>query len=88
MITQQPIMPRTMYIQQTTNQSFIDMHNHLKSTGIKNNSFFLVLLDPALNGVNPRDPRLSIGMKQRIFRECAYNYWYFIIKNTQKFLNF
>ena len=78
MITQQPVLPRTIYIQNTTNQSFIDMHNHLKATGIKNNSFFLVLLDPMLNGVNPRDPRLSIQMKQRIFRECAYNYWYFI----------
>lgn len=78
MVTQQPVLRRTIYIQNTTNKSFIDMHNVLKSMGITSNNFFLVLLDPSLNGINPRDPRLSLSMKQRIFRECAYNYWYFI----------
>lgn len=62
----------------TQNQSFIDMHLFLKDTGVKNNSFFLVLLDPDLAGVDPRDPRLNRVMKQKILRECITNFWYFI----------
>jgi len=54
------------------------MHYYLKDRGIKNNAFFLALLDPGLAGVNPRDPRLNRMMKQRILRECLFNYWYFI----------
>lgn len=78
MITQQPVARREYWIQNTKNTSFIDVHNQLASNGIKNNSFFLVLLDPALNGIDPRDPRLNLVMKQRILRECYCNYWYFI----------
>ena len=63
---------------ETTNQSFLDMHYYLKDRGANNNAFFLALLDPGLAGVDPRDPRLNKLMKQRILRECLYNYWYFI----------
>ena len=66
------------YDYNTTNQSFLDMHNFLKDVGIKNNSFFLIVLDPDLIGVNPRDPRLNRFMKQKILAECMRNYWYFI----------
>ena len=62
----------------TSNKSFRDMYEFLKDIGIKNNSFFLVLLDPDLVGVNPRDPRLNRMMKTKIFQECMRNYWYFI----------
>lgn len=78
MVTNQVSTVREIYIQNTTNQSFLDVHYSLKSMGITNNAFFLVLFDPGLNGVNPRDPRLNLMMKQRIFRECQFNYWYFI----------
>ena len=54
------------------------MHFYLKSKGIKNNKFFLVLYDSDLAGVNPRDPRLSIVMKQKVLREVCINFWYFI----------
>ena len=54
------------------------MHLFLKDIGIQHNSFFLVLLDPDLAGVNPRDPSLNRLMKQKILRECITNFWYFI----------
>lgn len=62
----------------TTNQSFLDMHYYLKDRGIKNHDFFLVLLDPDLASINPRDPKLNSFMKQKILRECLFNYWYFL----------
>jgi hypothetical protein len=54
------------------------MSYYLKDKGIKNNEFFLVLYDPDLAGVDPRDPRLNSYMKQKVLRECMINYWYFI----------
>lgn len=71
--------PKKIYYHMSTNnKSFLDMHNFLKAKGIQNNKFFLVLLDPDLAGVDPRDPRLNAFMKQKILRECINNYWYFI----------
>ena len=68
-----------VYIQkETSNQSFVDMHNYLKMKGIQNNDFFLALLDSGLAGVDPRDPNLTPNLKARILRECQLNYWYFI----------
>lgn len=70
---------RIVYIhKETTNQSFLDMHNYLKSIGVQNNDFFLALLDPGLAGVDPRDPNLPSYMKARVMQECRLNYWYFI----------
>lgn len=78
-VVQQLVQPRMCYIhKETTNQSFIDMHHYLKQQGIKNNDFFLALLDPGLAGVDPRDPSLSTSMKARIMNECRLNYWYFL----------
>lgn len=79
MINEQIITTRRVYIQmETTNQSFIDMHYYLKRIGLKNNDFFLVLYDSGLAGVDPRDPYLSVQMKQRVLREVMVNYWYFL----------
>jgi len=67
------------YIQENTqNRSFVNMHVILKSKGIKNNAFFLAVLDPVLLRVNPRDENINYDLKQRILRECTYNYWYFL----------
>lgn len=78
-IINQIIKPQVIYThKETTNQSFIDMHNYLKMTGIKNNDFFLALFDSGLAGVDPRDPNLSAEMKGRVLIECQRNYWYFI----------
>lgn len=54
------------------------MHYFLKQKGIQNNKFFLVIYDPDLIGVNPRDPNLNVIMKKKILRECLHNFWYFI----------
>lgn len=71
--------PQTVIIHKsTTNSSFINMHFYLKSKGIQNNDFFLALLDPGLEGIDPRDPNLDINMKVRILNECRMNYWYFL----------
>lgn len=66
------------YHMSTTNQSFLDMHYYLKQTGRQNNKFFLVIYDPDLIGVDPRDPNLNTLMKKKILRECIINFWYFI----------
>lgn len=75
----QPTVQRTVYYQHnTTNKSFIDMHLYLKDKGIRSNEFMLLLLDPDLARINPRDPYLSPQMKSRVLRECMYNPWYFL----------
>lgn len=63
---------------ETTNMSFIEMHNYLKNTGRERNKFFLALCDPDLLGVDPRDPNLSRTMKAKVIREVIVNYWYFL----------
>ena len=71
--------PMQVYYQlETSNKSFLEMHYFLKSQGIQNNKFFLVLYDRDLAGINPRDPNLNETMKAKILRECMINYWYFI----------
>lgn len=54
------------------------MHYYLKRCGRAHNDFFLVLYDPMLAGVDPRDQALSMEMKMRILAECRRNYWYFL----------
>lgn len=71
--------PQQIYLQfNTKNQSFLDMHQYLKAKGIKNNGFMLMLYDPDLAFIDPRDPRLPFDLQQRVFRECMLNYWYFL----------
>jgi hypothetical protein len=75
-VLQQMITPTVIYIhKETSNQSFIDMHNYLKSKGIQNNDFFLALFDRDLAGIDPRDPNLPSHMKARVLKECRINYW-------------
>ena len=81
--TQQPYMVPQQYMHpvyqmSTNNKSFLEMHYFLKSQGIKNNRFMLVLFDPDLAGVDPHDPNLSLMMKQKVLREVSINYWYFL----------
>lgn len=69
---------RPVYQMSTNNKSFLEMHYFLKSQGIKNNKFMLVLFDPDLAGIDPHDPNLSLIMKQKVLREVTINYWYFL----------
>ena len=78
-VQSQLVTPKMFYIHmETSNRSFIDMRNYLKAKGIQNCDFFLVLMDPGLAGVDPRDPNLSVNMKNRVLAECCRNYWYFL----------
>lgn len=75
-ISSELVTTETVYIhKETTNQSFIDMYYFLKQSGRTNCTFFLVLYDRGLAGIDPRDKSLSIQMKQRVLRECCVNYW-------------
>lgn len=78
MAQQMPQQRAVYYQMSTSNKSFLDMHYYLKSVGIKNNKFFLALLDKDLAGIDPHDKNLSPMMKQKILRECLANYWYFL----------
>lgn len=63
----------------TPNESFIEMHTQLKSMGIKNNKFFLILYDETLQGVDPCDEKnLTEDQKIRIQIEVQRNFWYYI----------
>ena len=65
------------YHMSTTNKSFLEIHRFLEDSGIENNKFMLVLLDPDLARIDPHDPTLSRVMKTKVLRECLYNPWYF-----------
>ena len=62
----------------TKNKSFIDMYQYLRDKGIKTCEFMLLLLDPDLARIDPRDPNLPSQMKVKVLRECMYNPWYFL----------
>ena len=63
----------------TKNNSFLKVHLFLKQKGIKNNAFFLELIDETLLDVDPFDEEhLTDEQKQRIIVECTRNFWYFI----------
>lgn len=79
MLQQSNVVQQTIYYHKTTtNKSFMDVHYYLKDTGVTNNAFFLVLFDPDLAHIDPRDPRINTHIKQKILRECVINYWYFL----------
>lgn len=65
------------YHMSTNNKSFLEMHKYLEDSGIQNNKFMLVLLDPDLARIDPYDPNLSRVMKSKVLRECLYNPWYY-----------
>lgn len=79
MAVQYAVKEQVVYYQHsTTNKSFLDMHYYLRDRGIKHNEFMLLLLDPDLARINPRDPKLPQVMKVKVLRECMYNPWYFL----------
>lgn len=62
----------------TTNKSFIHISLLYKKMGIKNHAFPLALLDPSLQGVDPRSPDLTDEQRISIAIECSRNIWYFL----------
>lgn len=71
-------MNKIFYDSQTSNSSFIKMSEYLSKNGIKNNKFFLTILDKELIGIDPFDPNLTEDVKNKIITECRNNYWYFL----------
>lgn len=65
------------YHMSTNNKSFLEMHQFLKDRGIQNNKFMLVLLNPELARIDPRDPNLPMPYRALVLRECLSNPWYF-----------
>jgi len=62
----------------TRNRSFLRMAAILKQMGIKNNRFFLMLIDKDLQHVDPHNlPNDSKELKMKIAMECKNNPWYF-----------
>lgn len=79
MAVQYAVQERVVYYHHSTkNKSFTDMYEYLKAKGHKNCEFMLLILDPGLANVDPRDPNLPQQIKARILRECMYNPWYFL----------
>ena len=79
MAVQYNTVERVVYYQHSTrNKSFTDMYEYLRDKGIKNCEFMLLLLDPDLARIDPRDPNLPSQMKVKVLRECMYNPWYFL----------
>lgn len=62
----------------TSNKSFIEISELLKSKGVKNHDFMLKLYDKELVGVDPYDPNLDAVTEARIKLEASRNVWYFL----------
>ncbi|UVD32233.1 putative ATP-dependent DNA helicase [Vibrio phage phiKT1028] len=62
----------------TSNKSFIRTMEVFRKMGIKNCAFHLQLNNPALVGVDPRDPNLTDDQRLMIMKEMKENFWYFL----------
>lgn len=67
-----------IYDHKTKNKSFLTVHKQLKLLGIENNEFFLLLLNPRLQGVDPFDKNLPPELAMMIIDECQLNIFYFL----------
>lgn len=70
--------PNAIIDTKTSNQSYVRLASLYRKMGIKNDSFVLALLNPALQGMDPFDPSLSIEELAMIAIECANNPFYFM----------
>lgn len=69
--------PTAIVDYQTKNKSFIRLASVYRLMGIKNHTFLLALINPALQGVDPYDPNLTLEQKIAISVECRVNPFYF-----------
>lgn len=67
-----------IYDYHTKNKSFIKVHKQLELLGVKNNEFFLLLLNPRLQGVDPHDPNISPEVAMMVIEECQLNFFYYL----------
>lgn len=79
MVQSENVIVKQVYKQYSTNnQTFLDMANYLRAIGIQHCDFHLLIIDPGLAQIDPRDPQLGQAYMNRVLRECMFNYWYFI----------
>ena len=69
--------PSAIVDTKTTNKSFLRLAGLYKRMGVKNHAFLLSLINPNLQGVDPRDPNLDRETIEAIAIECKLNPWYF-----------
>lgn len=62
----------------TSNKSFLEISDFLKSQNIRNNKIMLQLNNPELAGVDPWSKDLSVKQQTMIAKEVSENYWYYI----------
>lgn len=67
-----------IYDHKTKNKSFIKVHKQLKLLGVRNNEFFLLLLNPRLQGVDPHDPFITPELAMMVIEECQLNFFYYL----------
>lgn len=67
-----------IYDYHTKNTSFLKVQKQLELLGIRNNEFFLLLLNPRLQGVDPHDPNLSPELAMMVIEECQLNFFYYL----------
>ena len=67
-----------IYDHRTKNKSFLKVHEQLKLLGVRNNEFFLLLLNPRLQGVDPHDPNISPELAMMVVEECQLNFFYYL----------
>lgn len=70
--------PKAIIDTQSKNTSWVEFAAKLKAMGVKNWGFHLTLLDPSLQGVDPRDPNLDRITILKIQKELKSNWWYYI----------
>jgi hypothetical protein len=70
--------PKAIVDLDTSNKSFVRLAAVYRSMGVKNHAFILSLLNPALQGIDPFDPELTVEQMAMIAIECQDNPWYFI----------
>jgi hypothetical protein len=61
----------------TSNRSFVRLASVYREMGIQNHAFLLALHNPALQGIDPHSPHLTLAQQGAILIECKVNPWYF-----------
>ena len=67
-----------IYDYHTKNKSFLKVQKQLELLGVRNNEFFLLLLNPRLQGVDPHDPNISPELAMMVIEECQLNFFYYL----------
>lgn len=70
--------PNAIADYKTSNQSFVRLAALYRDMGVENHTFLLALHNPALQGINPHSPELTLDQIALITIECKENFWYYV----------